>query len=137
MLGQIRRKQPLENRIAMSYVRKPASRPSTTITVVEKYFGIMERLLFEFETNPFTIGQALEKFDGFRNYDHAKSILFAMHDDGLITKPKGMVDPHAFAFTMDDETMERIQEVMRKLSEKQQEIKSIYNEIRSKHSRSN
>lgn len=134
---QIKRKQPLENRIAMSYIIKPNTKPSSTITVVEKYFGIMEKLLFEFETNPFTVGQALEKFDGFSNYEHARSVLFAMHDDGIITKPKGMIDPHAFAFTMDDETMERVLNVIDRLSEKQRELKSMYNEIRSKHSRIN
>ena len=48
-----------------------------------------------------------------------------------------MIDPHAFAFTMDDETMERVLNVIDRLSEKQRELKSMYNEIRSKHSRIN
>jgi hypothetical protein len=137
MNGRIKRKIPLEKPTSLDFVTKVSNRPSETITVPEKYAGIMERLFFEFETNPFTVAQAVNSFDGFYGYDHAKSILTSMLDDGMLKRPKLSVDPHCFVFTADDEVMERLLEIISKLSEKQKELKSIYSEIKSKHSKQN
>jgi hypothetical protein len=137
MNGRIKRKIPLDKPTSVEFVTKVSNRPSETITVPEKYAGIMERLFFEFETNPFTIAQVVDSFDGFYGYEHAKSILTSMLDDGMLKRPKLSVDPHCFMFTADDEVMERLLEIISKLSKKQKELKSIYNEIKSKHSKQN
>jgi len=137
MNGRIKRKIPLDKPTSVEFVTKVSNRPSETITVPEKYAGIMERLFFEFETNPFTVAQVVDSFDGFYGYEHAKSILTSMLDDGMLKRPKLSVDPHCFMFTADDEVMERLLEIISKLSEKQKELKSIYNEIKSKHSKQN
>jgi hypothetical protein len=137
MISQIKRKKPLENPLVTQIITKDSNKPSEAITVPEKYAGIMERLFFEFETNPFTVAQALDAFDGFHGYDHAKSILFAMLNDGMLKRPRASIDPHSFVFTMDDEIMARLLEIINNLSAKQKELKSIYNEIKSRYIKHN
>jgi hypothetical protein len=137
MIGQIKRKKPLEKPLVTEFVTKNISKPSDTITIPAKYAGVMEQLFFEFETNPFTISQVLEAFDGFHGYEHAKSVLFSMLNDGMLKRPRLSVDPHSFVFTMDDESIERILEIIDKLAEKQKELKSIYNEIKSRNTKLN
>jgi hypothetical protein len=137
MIGQIKRKKHLDKSQTAEYKTGASGKPSETITIPQKYVGIMERLFFEFETNPFTVSQVVDSFDGFHSYDHAKSVLFAMLNDGMLKRPRASIDPHSFVFTMDEEAMDRILEIISALTEKQKELKSMYNEIKSKHTRHN
>ena len=137
MIGRIKRKKPLDKSQAAEYKTGASGKPSETITIPQKYAGVMERLFFEFETNPFTVTQVVDSFDGFHSYENAKAVLFAMLNDGMLKRPRASVDPHSFVFTMDDETMNRVLDIISALAEKQKELKSMYNEIKSKHTRHN